>query len=64
MREAELDSSYMTAEKLESPLDPLLAALANFHSSVPRRRACYVQNTILIKISQIHVNMTMNHGEL
>ena len=23
----------MTAEKLESPLDPLLAALANFHSS-------------------------------
>ena len=32
-RDAELERRYMTAEKLESPLDPLLAALANFHSS-------------------------------
>ena len=28
----------MTAEKLESPLDPLLAALANFHSSADLSR--------------------------
>ena len=31
-RDAELELRYITAEKLESPLDPLLAALANFHS--------------------------------
>ncbi len=32
-REAELQRGYLTAEKLGTPLDPLLAALAHFHSS-------------------------------
>ena len=64
MREAELDSSYMTAEKLESPLDPLLAALANFHSSVPRRRVRCAEYHTHYDITDTYVNMTINHGEL
>ena len=33
LREEEIDRTCMTSDKLGSPLDPLLASLAHFHSS-------------------------------
>ena len=58
-RDAELEKRYMTAEKLESPLDPLLAALANFHSSADLSakvaaclmRACFVRIKAIAGVS-------------
>ena len=58
-RDAELEKRYMTAEKLESPLDPLLAALANFHSSADLSakvaaclmRACFIRIKVIAGVS-------------
>ena len=43
LREEEIDRTCMTSDKLGSPLDPLLASLAHFHSSADLSEKVYRQ---------------------